>query len=130
MPDRILVVDDSETVRELVSHILKDSGFEVITAENGYHALDVLEGHRVAMIVTDIRMPQMNGLDMIHQIRCRSGYDDIPIVVISSEADRTQTVERKHVLAWIQKPFRSKTLLDSVHSGLAMTQNVNKGISR
>lgn len=118
MREKILIVDDSEMVRELIKFILMHSGFDVIEAQNGYDALNVLDDQKVDLILTDIKMPVMNGLDLINLMKYRPEYGNIPIIVISSEADSSHAEERKRVLAWIQKPFKTTMLLHHVNTGL------------
>ncbi|MEW6535632.1 MAG: response regulator [Candidatus Auribacterota bacterium] len=87
MSKKILVVDDSQTVRTLVSFILKSHGFEVQTAINGVDALEQIYRESFDLIVSDINMPKMDGLTLIKVLRLQEMYKELPIIVVTTEED-------------------------------------------
>ncbi|XPV74943.1 MAG: response regulator [Desulfovibrio sp.] len=93
MPNTVLVVDDSKTVRNLVAFIMKREGFHVVTAEDGMDALEKLrEVDNYDLIVSDVNMPRMDGLAFIKSLREMDSYRDTPIIVLSTEGEE-QDVE-------------------------------------
>lgn len=108
----VLIVDDSQTVRELLSAILKGR-FEVVEAVDGYDALRKVNGHKPDIVITDIDMPDMNGVDLIRNLRNRDGCEEIPVIVISSLSPRLTGLEEGelNVAEWIEKPFSPRHLL-------------------
>ena len=86
MGKHILVVDDSKTIRNLVAFVLKAEGFKVSTAEDGLDAMEKLYNlDPVDLIVSDVNMPRMDGFTFIKNIRMQDAYNDIPIIVLSTE---------------------------------------------
>ncbi len=80
----ILIVDDSETVRDLLSTILKSNSFDVVEALSGNDALRKLNGYKPHMVITDIDMPDMNGVELIRNLKSKAGCEHIPVIVLSS----------------------------------------------
>ena len=84
----VLVIDDSKTIRNLVSFILKSEGIQVVTAENGLDGLEKLYSTQgIALILTDINMPRMDGFSFIAAVREQEIYKDIPIIILSTEGE-------------------------------------------
>ena len=79
----ILVVEDSQTVREVERHFLESAGYRVSTAVDGMDGLNKFKEGRYDLIISDIDMPRMNGLDMIRQLRTEPTGQDVPIIVVS-----------------------------------------------
>ncbi|MRR58204.1 MAG: response regulator [Deltaproteobacteria bacterium] len=116
MAHTLLIVDDSASMRQMVSFTLRDAGYEVIAAANGREALGKLDGTKVSMVVTDLNMPEMDGIELIRQLRNRPGYRFIPIVMLTTESQETKKQAGKQAGAsgWIVKPFQPDQLLDTV----------------
>lgn len=117
MSKRILAVDDSLTMRQMVSYALKGAGFDVVVAEDGVHALSVLKDERVDLIITDINMPNMDGFELISALRGESNYKYTPILILTTESD-AQKKERGKTLGatgWIVKPFNPEKLVQVVN---------------
>lgn len=87
---KVLVVDDDRTTRKMISLILKSKGYEVVTAENGIEALQKLGLERINLILTDMNMPYMDGIEFIKQVRANPDMSNIPIVMITTEADEDE----------------------------------------
>jgi two-component system chemotaxis response regulator CheY len=117
MSKRIMTVDDSKTMREMVSFTLKNAGYEVLEAEDGKQAVDVLfGGNKADVIITDLNMPNMNGLELIRALRADPNYKFTPILMLTTESDDTRKTEGKAAGAtgWIVKPFNPEKLIQVV----------------
>jgi two-component system chemotaxis response regulator CheY len=112
-----LTVDDSKTIREMVSFTLKNEGFEVIEAEDGKHAISVLGGREVNLIITDLNMPNMDGLELIKNLRADPKYKFTPILMLTTEGDANKKQQGKDAGAtgWIVKPFNPEKLIQVVN---------------
>jgi two-component system, chemotaxis family, chemotaxis protein CheY len=116
---RILVVEDSASTRSLVRAILEDPAFagavgavEIVEAQSGFDAMRLLPRARYDLIITDINMPDVNGLELIHFIRKSPQYRTTPLVIISTQATE-RDVERGRKLgadAYVPKPFSAELL--------------------
>lgn len=116
MTKTILAVDDSKTMRDMVSYTLKEAGYNTLEAEDGKAALDVLAGNAVDAIITDLNMPNMNGFDLIRNVRMNAKYKFTPILMLTTEGDDSKKQEGKEAGAtgWIIKPFNPQKLIDVV----------------
>ena len=116
MAKTVMIVDDSASMRQVVGFALKDAGFDVIAAVDGKDALGKLNGTKVEMIITDLNMPNVNGIELIKQVRKTGGYKFTPIVMLTTESQEAAKAEGKQAGAsgWIVKPFKPDQLLDVV----------------
>ncbi len=85
MSKAVLIVDDSEMVRNFHAYILKTAGFEVISAVDGADALEKLYLNDIGLVLTDINMPKMDGYTLIEKIRADEEFEELPIIIISTE---------------------------------------------
>jgi len=117
MSKSVLTVDDSRTMREMVAFTLKGAGFDVREAEDGKHAIDVLKQGKVDVIVTDLNMPNMNGLELIRQLRASPEHKTTPILMLTTEGDASKKEEGRSAGAtgWIVKPFQPEKLVAVVN---------------
>ncbi|MFA5073266.1 MAG: response regulator [Nitrospirota bacterium] len=115
MPKTFLIVDDSASMRQLVTFALKDAGYEVIAAEHGKDAIAKLGG-QIDMVITDLNMPEMDGIELIKQLRGMASYKFTPIVMLTTESQEEKKQEGKAAGAsgWIVKPFKPEQLMDVV----------------
>ena len=113
MGRKVLIVDDSVMVRQMVSFTLKEAGFEVVEAENGQDALDRLSSHTVDLIVTDLNMPIMDGISFIGNARSLPSSKFIPILMLTTESqpEMKQKGKAAGATGWIVKPFDPPKLL-------------------
>ncbi len=113
MTKKFLVVDDSASMRQLVSSTIKDAGYEVLDAENGMDALSKLNNGKFDMVITDLNMPDMDGIELIKKLRSLPDYRFIPIIMLTTESQEAKKQEGKQAGAsgWIIKPFSSEKLL-------------------
>ena len=120
MPDTILVIDDEEKIRKILTIHLTQAGYEVITAANGVEALRDLDRIKPCLVITDIVMPKVSGLEFGQALRNKAETSDIPVIVISAHSD-PDTVKAARDLGaakFLAKPFEVKTLLDAVRKVL------------
>lgn len=113
MSKLILTVDDSSSVRQMVAFTLKGAGYSVIEAVDGKDALAKAKGAAVNMVLTDLNMPNMNGIELIKALRAEPNYKFIPIVMLTTESqgDRKQEGKSAGATGWIVKPFKQEQLL-------------------
>jgi two-component system chemotaxis response regulator CheY len=116
MSRTILAVDDSSSIRQMVTLALTRGGYEVISAEDGNAGLAKARAARADMVITDLNMPGMNGLALIREIRKLPNYTGVPILFLSTESDPAVRQEAKSAGAtgWIVKPFQGEQLLAAV----------------
>lgn len=109
----IMSVDDSKSIRQMVSFTLKTAGYDVIEAEDGVDALAKLGKHSVKLILTDLNMPNMDGIQLIRQVRSASNQKFVPIIMLTTESQDSKKQEGKAAGAtgWIVKPFKPEQLL-------------------
>lgn len=121
MAKTVLIVDDSASMRQLVEFTLKDAGYGVVAAINGRDAVGkVNSGSKVDMVVTDLNMPEMDGLELIRQLRKLPAYKFTPIVMLTTESQESKKMEGKTAGAsgWIVKPFKPEQLVGVVQKFL------------
>ncbi len=109
----IMTVDDSASVRQMVSFTLKQAGYEVLEAEDGQDALGQLSGSTVHMLITDLNMPNVDGIELIRKVRANANFKFIPIVMLTTESQDSKKQEGREAGAtgWIVKPFDPEQLL-------------------
>ena len=113
MGKRIMTVDDSSSVRQMVSFTLKQAGYEVVEAVDGKDALAKLEASGVDMVLTDLNMPNVDGIGVIKGVRAHPAYRFIPVVMLTTESQESRKLEGRQAGAtgWIVKPFKPEQLL-------------------
>ncbi len=116
MSKTILIVDDSASVRQIVSMTLKSNGHQVIEAENGQLGLDKLDGTKIHLIISDVNMPVMDGLTFVEQAKQKNEYKFTPILMLTTETDQNLKQRGKElgVKAWLVKPFQPQVLLSAI----------------
>jgi len=117
MGKKIIVVDDSQTVRQQVGTVLKQAGFEVIDAVDGLDGVDAIgRTPDAAMVICDVNMPRMNGLEMLEAIKKEPRHAGLSVVMLTTEG-QPQLIERAKkagAKGWIVKPFKAELLLAAV----------------
>jgi len=113
---KILAVDDSKSMRQMVSMSLKSAGHDVTEAEDGAMALDIAKKQGFDLIVTDINMPNMNGIELITALRTMPNYKFTPILCLTTESSDDMKGKGKSAGAtgWIVKPFSPEKLLATI----------------
>jgi len=120
----VLVVDDSITVRRVTQRLLSRAGLRVALASDGVQALELLRDERPVLVLSDIEMPRMDGMELTRQIRADAKLTDLPIIIITS---RTAQKHRDHAAAlganhYLGKPYAEAELLDLIRFHCAMTE--------
>lgn len=110
---KVLAVDDSATIRTSISFVLKQEGYDVVEAVDGVDGLAKAKADKFNLVITDINMPNMDGIEMIKQLRATEGYKFTPIIALTTENQDSKMQEGKAAGAtgWIVKPFTSEKLL-------------------
>ena len=110
---RIMTVDDSASLRQMVTFVLRDSGYQIVEAVDGVDALSKLKGQDVDLFLSDVNMPNMDGLELTRQLRAIAQYKFVPIILLTTEslAEKKQQGKAAGATAWIVKPFTPDQLL-------------------
>jgi len=113
MPRTALIVDDSVTIRQMVSFTLKQAGFAVLEAVDGQDGLERLGAQRVDLIITDLNMPRLDGIGFIRGVRARPASKHTPVVMLTTESQEAKRLEGRAAgaTAWMVKPFNPDKLL-------------------
>jgi two-component system, chemotaxis family, chemotaxis protein CheY len=116
MAKTILVVDDSESARRLVCDALKGAGYEVIDVRDGSDALAKLTGQKVHLIISDVHMPNMDGISFVKAVKQLPHYRFTPIIMFTTEAHEAKRREGQAAgaKAWMVKPFKPEQMLGVV----------------
>jgi len=116
MAKTFLIVDDSASMRQLVAFTIQDAGYDVLLAENGKDALEKMSHAKVDMVITDLNMPEMDGITFIRELRGKADYKFIPVVMLTTESQEAKKQEGRAAGAsgWIVKPFSPSQLMDVV----------------
>ncbi len=112
----IMAVDDSPSMRQMVSYVLKNAGYEVVLANDGELALELAEDTRVSLVITDVNMPNMDGITLVRKLRNLQHYKFIPILILTTESSKQKKMQGKEAGAtgWIVKPFDPDGLLNTL----------------
>lgn len=116
MAQKIIIVDDSNAIRQSVSFILKENGYETMEACDGQDGLNKLKSEKVDLIITDVNMPNMDGITMVKELRATDIHKFTPIIVLTTESQASIMQEGKNAGAtgWIVKPFSNDKLIATV----------------
>lgn len=116
MPPRILVIDDEEKIRKVLTIHLTAEGYEVVTATNGFEALRDMEKINPDIIITDIVMPKVSGLEFTQALKNKADTRGIPIIVISAFSDKetVETARKLGAVKFLAKPFETKNLIETI----------------
>ncbi|MBU2539298.1 response regulator [Thiovibrio frasassiensis] len=115
---KILVVDDFATMRRIVKNILTQLGFKnIIEADDGTTALNVLKSEKIGLIVSDWNMPKMTGLDLLKAVRADASMANTPFIMVTAEAQQDNIIlaVKAKVSQYIVKPFTAETLSEKLN---------------
>jgi len=117
----ILAVDDSSTMRQMLSVTLQNAGHQVIQAEDGLVALDIAREQKFDLVITDVRMPNMDGITLVSELRKLPGFEATPLLVLTTEsaASKKQAGKAAGATGWIVKPFNKAQLLKVITTTLS-----------
>ncbi len=116
MGKTILVVDDSASVRQVVGIALRGAGYDVIEGCDGKDALTKLDGRKVNLIITDVNMPNMDGITFVKTVKTLPAYRFTPIIMLTTESQESKKAEGRAAgaKAWVVKPFQPAQMLAAV----------------
>ena len=116
MAKTVLTVDDSASIRQMVSFTLKSAGYEVVEAVDGMDGLEKAKGKSFNLVLTDQNMPRMDGLSLIKSLRGMPGYRTVPILMLTTESSDTMKSQSRAAGAtgWLVKPFDPQKLIEVV----------------
>ena len=117
---RILAVDDSASMRQMVAFTLKSAGFDVAEAEDGVIALDLAKKEKFNLVLADVNMPNMDGISLIKALRAQADYKFTPMLMLTTEAgtDKKQEGKAAGATGWIVKPFNPEQLIATIQKVL------------
>ncbi len=116
MAKTIMIVDDSTSLRQVVGIALKGAGYDVIEACDGCDALAKLTGQKVHLIISDVNMPNMDGISLVKEIKKHPNYKFTPVMMLTTESQEAKKAEGQAAgaKAWVVKPFQPPQMLDAV----------------
>jgi len=116
MAKTIMIVDDSASIRQVVGLTLKGAGFDVIDAIDGVDALKKLDGVKIHLLITDVNMPNMDGITLVQEAKKLPAYKFTPMMMLTTEAsdEKKQAGRAAGAKAWLVKPFQPPMLLAAV----------------
>ena len=116
MAKTIMVVDDSISIRQVVGLALKQAGYDVIEGVDGKDALAKLTGQKVNLIISDVNMPNMDGISFVRELKTRPAYKFTPVLMLTTESqeDKKEQGKAAGARAWMVKPFKPEALLAAV----------------
>ncbi len=120
MSKKILIVDDSESIRDVVNFTLENEGHEVMVGVDGKDAQQYLNGQNIDLVITDLYMPEMDGIELIKSIRQKNDYKHTPILFLTTESQQEKKLEAKKAGAtgWIVKPFVPDQIISVINKVL------------
>jgi two-component system chemotaxis response regulator CheY len=121
MPANVLIVDDSATIRKMLARVLRQNEVirgSIFEAGDGVQALEVLENHPVSLVLSDINMPNMDGLEFLKRMRAKGDWAKIPVVMITTEGSEETMLEAMQAgaSAYVQKPFTANQIKEKLSS--------------
>lgn len=116
MSKTIMVVDDSAALRQVVSIALKGAGYSVIEGSDGADALLKMTGQKINLIISDINMPNMDGISFVKAMKAMPAYRFTPVIMLTTESAEGKKAEGQAAgaKAWVVKPFRPEVMLNAV----------------
>lgn len=116
MAKTIMIVEDSLTLRKVVCIALKGAGYDVLEACDGQDAVTKLDGRKIHLIISDVNMPNMDGISFLKHVKSTANYKFTPVIMLTTEAGASMKSEGKAAgaKAWVVKPFQPAQMLDAV----------------
>ena len=116
MAKNIMIVDDSASLRQVVGIALKGAGYEVVEACDGKDALTKLDGRKIHLIISDVNMPNMDGITLVKEVKKLPSYRFTPVIMLTTESQEGKKAEGQAAgaKAWVVKPFQPAQMLQAV----------------
>jgi two-component system, chemotaxis family, chemotaxis protein CheY len=113
---KILIVDDSVGIRQIVGFTVKSAGYDVIEGVDGADALTKLNGQKIHLIICDLNMPNMDGISFVKEVKKMDDYKFVPIIMLTTESQTSRKLEghAAGARAWVVKPFQPDQMLNAV----------------
>ena len=121
MPKTVMVVDDSASLRQVVSIALKGAGYDVVEASDGKDALGKLKGTKINLVISDVNMPNMDGITFVKELKKLAEYKFTPVIMLTTESQESKKQEGQAAgaKAWVVKPFTPTQMLAAVSKLIA-----------
>ena len=128
MPRYICIADDQSSLRKMVRFALKIQGLEVLEAEDGVEALEIIASQKVELLIADWQMAKMDGMELLRQLRKQNDYKELPVIIVSAKDDIEARKEARELgaVTWLKKPFRLseiQVIVESVLGGQIIAAN-------
>jgi two-component system chemotaxis response regulator CheY len=116
MSKKIMVVDDSKAIRQSLIFTLKGHGYEVLEAANGVDALDLMKDNTIGLFISDVNMPEMDGIELLKRIKQDKDHKYTPVIMLTTESGRDMIEAGKEAgaKAWMIKPFQPEEIVSAV----------------
>lgn len=116
MAKTVMIVDDSISIRQVIGLTLRGAGYDVVEGCNGKDALAKLENQKVNLIVSDVNMPEMDGIAFVKAVKAQPAYRFLPIIMLTTESgeEKKREGQAAGARAWVVKPFKPEVLLNAV----------------
>jgi two-component system chemotaxis response regulator CheY len=116
MAKTIMIVDDSLSIRQVVGIALKQAGYDVIEGTDGSDALAKLHGQKINLVISDVNMPNMDGISFVRELKQRPAYKFTPVIMLTTESQEEKKLQGQAAgaKAWMVKPFKPEQLLNAV----------------
>ena len=116
MAKTILIVDDSSSVRQVIGITLRGAGYDVVEGCDGVDALRQLDGRKVHLIISDVNMPNMDGISFVKEVKLLPNYRFTPVIMLTTESaeEKKREGQAAGAKAWVVKPFKPDVLLNAV----------------
>lgn len=120
MPKKILAIDDENDVLLIIKTALNGEGYDVLTASNGYDGLALAEDHQPDLILLDLRMPEMDGMEVLQQLRNNEKTQNLAVIILTGISDKRKIREAldKGITYYIVKPFECQDLISKINLAL------------
>ncbi len=117
MKKSIVVVEDSKTILEVLSFSLEKADYNIYTAISGAEALKFFDGREIDLMITDLYMPEMDGIELVKKVKLIDKYNNIPILFLTTESQQAKKMEAKKIGAtgWVIKPFVPEKLVQAIN---------------
>jgi len=121
MASNVLIVDDSAAIRKILARVLQQTEIvsgSIFEAGDGLQALDVLRQNAVALVLTDINMPNMDGIEFLREMRQNGSWNSVPVVMITTEGSQAKVLEALQAGAsgYVRKPFTADQIKEKLAS--------------
>ncbi|AFL75933.1 response regulator [Thiocystis violascens] len=116
MSKTVMIVDDSASIRQVVAIALKGAGYDVVDACDGQDALAKLDGRKIHLVISDVNMPNLDGISFVKQLKANPAYKFTPVIMLTTEstAEKKLKGQEAGAKAWIVKPFQPQQMLSAV----------------